>query len=549
MSGPGRVARALRQHGFTPLPRRGGRWRFEGRLRWKGGAVSAQVEIEDWEFNDCPVIRLDRDELDAGLLPHVSAAGYFCYLTPGAVVLDRDRPDHAVLQCLHQAGDVLGRLMSDQAYRQAEFSREFAANWTVGEFPIAKGVLLGSVDLGAQTVAGYWVGENEDRWLMLTESAEEAKALCDVRRWPTPSPFRGTCWLLRSAHPPPWSDEGLPKTVKAWFAWIKHWDPKVYAKVQEILSGRAYLEQPEILFLMQCPTGWVGVEIALDAVKRRAFKRKPSLLRQHFHARGSTHPIKRLSVMEVGADYVHSRNVVGQASLKDKRVVLIGCGAIGGYLAQALVKLGAGRGKGQLRLVDPDKLMPGNLGRHLLGFESIFLPKAQAMADALVRMFPGVAIRSLVREADTGADLDADLVIDATGEEALSLTLNAARLNMQNAPPVLHAWIKGNGECVQALLAESRKHACFRCLRTLDRKERFPVALPEREMRIIGCNAFTPYAVSAPMNAAGLATDLVIAWLEGKPSPRFRTRALEGSAARQVKNHDPAPLAQCPACA
>ena len=116
--------------------------------------------------------------------------------------------------------------------------------------------------------------------------------------------------------------------------------------------------------------------------------------------------------------------------------------------------------------------------------------------------------------------------------------------------PVLHAWIVGNGECVQALWVDQKKYACFRCMRQNDpaRSQRFPVVHHDPETRIVGCSAYTPYAVSAPMSASALAVDMVIDWLKGDVSPRFRTRYIEGADARVVKNQNVSPLEGCPGC-
>ncbi|HEX6707662.1 MAG TPA: hypothetical protein VF169_23095, partial [Albitalea sp.] len=79
---------------------------------------------------------------------------------------------------------------------------------------------------------------------------------------------------------------------------------------------------------------------------------------------------------------------------------------------------------------------------------------------------------------------------------------------------------------------------------------RFPVLEAPAERRLIGCRAFTPYAVSAPMAAAALALEVIGDWLQngGDPSPRFRTRLTARVKARKVKSQDAARLEGCPAC-
>ena len=123
----------------------------------------------------------------------------------------------------------------------------------------------------------------------------------------------------------------------------------------------------------------------------------------------------------------------------------------------------------------------------------------------------------------------ADLVIDATGEEMVSELINSMRLDSGADTPVLHVRIRGNGECVQRFWAQGRQLGCFRCLLQADhknyRQERFPVLKEQPKRKRLGCNRFTPYAVSAPMAAAALFMEAVVDWLQsGRASPRYQNQ-------------------------
>ena len=43
----------------------------------------------------------------------------------------------------------------------------------------------------------------------------------------------------------------------------------------------------------------------------------------------------------------------------------------------------------------------------------------------------------------------------------------------------------------------------------------------------MACADFTPFAVSASMSAAALTIDMILDWLQGDVSPRYRTRYTE----------------------
>jgi len=204
--------------------------------------------------------------------------------------------------------------------------------------------------------------------------------------------------------------------------------------------------------------------------------------------------------------------------------------------------------------VDPDLMMPENLGRHTLGYPSLFKRKAEALSAELTRQFPFSKVRPRVANVQDLRDLfRADLVIDATGEEIISELINAMRLEREIDTPVLHVRIRGNGECVQTFWAQGRELACFRCLLQADhknyRQERFPVLKAEPQRKQLACSGFTPYAVSAPMSAAALCIEVMVDWLStGNPSPRFRTAPSANAEVYTVKNQDVRRLETCPAC-
>jgi len=116
----------------------------------------------------------------------------------------------------------------------------------------------------------------------------------------------------------------------------------------------------------------------------------------------------------------------------------------------------------------------------------------------------------------------------------------------------LHVWVAGNGEAVQALFVDSTKVGCYRCMwvdgSDKGMKDRIPLLKNIPTTRFLGCQSVTLFPVSAAMAAAALATDIVIDWLSGNPSPRFRTRARENAEVFGVKNQDLTKLKGCPAC-
>lgn len=541
----------LGELGFKPIKRPGSARCFVGELQCAKGPVKVRLEISDWEFTTYPtLVILEPPPFLPALTPHVSGDGVQCYFMQGRVVLDRYRPDHAIWQCIEQATREIDRLSSSSTYREREFEQEFGANWEIGQRPLPAPLLLAEVT-GDGAVPCFGINVDEGLYVIAASDEMQVKALAQARGWPAPRSMKLGTYLVRSTRSPTLPGTRLPATIAEMFAWIKSWDPVAMKRIHAVLGQREWLGFKTVQFLIESPAGWFGFFFDLNSNRTLMHQRKPSGYRQHLYSKGRELPITRVSVKQISSDFIHSRNLQFP-SLKDRRTTLIGCGAIGGYLAQALVKLGAGTGAGTLMLIDPDDLGPGNLGRHFLGLDSVFKSKAVALQETLIRQFPYAKITAETRSATYSSDITGDLVIDATGEEAVGEAINANRRakSHPDGVPVLHTWIVGNGECVQALWVDQKKYACFRCMRRNDpaRTPRFRVIDHEPETRIVGCSAYTPYGVSAPMSASALAIDMIIDWLKGDVSPRFRTRYLDSADIKKIKNQNVSPLEGCPGC-
>jgi len=219
---------------------------------------------------------------------------------------------------------------------------------------------------------------------------------------------------------------------------------------------------------------------------------------------------------------VTDRNLDRNAPLTGLRIAIVGCGTIGGYLARALVQLGAGH-KGKLLLVDSDVFRPENLGRHILSVRHLSRNKASALGDQLQSDFPDLSVEAIAASAQANFDrlTGYDLVVDATGDQQFSDALNAFALKFteegRSFPPTLFAMIFGNGVAAQSFLTSwTSTSACYRCLKpNFDQDWRFsPVKSSTDEVfvsvRPCSRGAFIPYGVSASMHAAALAAGHLI---------------------------------------
>ena len=102
------------------------------------------------------------------------------------------------------------------------------------------------------------------------------------------------------------------------------------------------------------------------------------------------------------------------AMLREKTVLVAGCGGLGGYLIEMLLRLGAG----EIRAADGDRFEASNLNRQLYSAPALLgRGKAETAAQRAAEINPDVrflAVPEFVTEANVGQLVrDCDAVLDA----------------------------------------------------------------------------------------------------------------------------------------
>jgi molybdopterin/thiamine biosynthesis adenylyltransferase len=245
--------------------------------------------------------------------------------------------------------------------------------------------------------------------------------------------------------------------------------------------------------------------------------------------------------------------------LEHKKIAVIGCGTIGSHLSKFIAQTGAGTGTGTLTLIDNQSLSAANIGRHLLGIEYMGQNKAIALSHEIKRHLPDVNVRAISDDAWRSVrQLDLyDLVIDATGEESLSISINEyfidRRFNDSPTPAVLHIWLSGRGDAAQMLLVHSKEFACYKCLSPdFGGTERYSPLLSDYNPKGIpaacGDSAYMPYGVGSPAIAAGLANVAVVDWATSNGRPHLRTIPINSRTTKNIGDGNPKRNERCPAC-
>jgi molybdopterin/thiamine biosynthesis adenylyltransferase len=149
------------------------------------------------------------------------------------------------------------------------------------------------------------------------------------------------------------------------------------------------------------------------------------------------------------------------AAVAGKDVLIFGMGAVGSSVAVLLAKSGVPG----LRLVDSDRMRPGNSVRHLAGLSNAGRPKTAATALEVLDHAPDCEVA--VEDASwdpgvlTGWMREADLVVDATANPPFSLLVN--ELAVAAGKPAVFAAAYRNGRIGRLRLVRPGLDPCLVC--------------------------------------------------------------------------------------
>ncbi len=545
------------RHSVNPITKRHS---YTGLLTVRDTGYCLELRFSEgvYNFPEAYLTEWGRDpELRESLhLRNINSDGKVCYVDESQTWWD---PHQAVGMTVAALSDIAAVIDRNQRgeWQSTEFLRDFDGYWQGG------GELYRVAE--AQGRGAYLGVQHSERYWLFPEG--------DIPHWLSGGKPTGL-WVplqLKSLPPPPvhcWP----PKTTREFVQWV---GLGALTKVLERLvqnggkgskrrKGRSR-EIPGIArLLLSWPDGAghseprVGVLFPLNPlvvkeIRQGYFKSAAKMLS------GLADEIQRFSVLNTTPAYIHHRNLPeGYRTLRDHRVVLVGAGTIGGFLAAQLCSMGAGYGpRGALHIIDPDRLKPENIARHLLGMPDIGKNKAIALADHLRAQYPHLNIESHdcsaweYQEAFKGKTL----VINATGVISVGLGLEEMRSHQSGSVPILHSWIEGHGLASTAFFSSGKSgDACFRCLvqyRPEGYRFRCTIAKNEADIEPVfqGCHqSFFPYLVTAS-NAAAVQTMTMIAeWLNTRLKSTLRYNILRPELVESRPDSTPKPDATCSIC-
>lgn len=225
-----------------------------------------------------------------------------------------------------------------------------------------------------------------------------------------------------------------------------------------------------------------------------------------------------LSVHRIDKMYLMNRTN-GQAQLGSKKCLLIGCGSIGGYLCNELIKAGLEN----VTLVDEDILVEENIFRHFLGVEYVGQYKADALARHFKKNIPHLNIKAVdgnIRDLITDGSIaltEYDSIISATGNHNINRWLNKVIRTQNIDVAVFYVWNEPIDIGCHVAVMKSTRVGCYDCFfkrdeQTQELYDATAYCAPGQTItkNFTGCSgSFVPYGSTVSLKS----TTLCMEWI------------------------------------
>ena len=468
---------------------------------------------------------------DPSALPRLAHTAFYpesqfasiCVNVPDAVSVNFECPELAFEESLKRHVSLLSQALTDSEWNTQELLREFEAGWlnivepdsapflclTESETPEKLFVLKprkGNIGLGKYYL-GYAEGAiPKNIFSPINQIIKERQA----------ANGNGFVIPLSITKPAPWKKDELTD----WYLdLLSDLPADVLTKLtQQFAQKRSH--EFWLVFNAQTPSGttWFGIHFS----QKNSGKGRKTLPFKHSHLTEWT--LEPIKVLTFNKERIMPRSGAEQ-SLTSKKVMLVGCGSVGGDIADKL----AASGVGHIDLYDPDTLSLNNIYRHILPPQYVSFNKSYALWHSLTSKYPWLEIGGY-----TGKLLDLrrrdllmkyDLIIIAIGAPTQERLFHDYLIKEKIKVPIINTWVEGYGIGGHAVLAIPETKGCLRCAyvdpadfsRGLVSNLNFLAPNQDLTKNHAGCgDAFLPYTYIASTQTALITADLGVKCLLGK---------------------------------
>lgn len=365
-----------------------------------------------------------RDYESFPFIPHLENYGKLCLYDMEGVLIDAQFRG-LLLQCFQRAAKVISDGISGE--NNLDFITEFDAYWM--RLPNC-GCVKFAVPEEKKNDRVYYEYEKIDKENDTTTIYAELKGAGVLRDWNKNGTMHRGCYIHLNAtefiYPPDPRDTSLKQYVN---------DLLRFVDCQELKGIIKHNDKPFIIFEIKQPNGFS----TLISVIAKTGCLSETEGHYQFKDIAILYP---LHVVRIDKLYLMSRVESGSNPMQKMRVLIIGAGSIGGYLASFLAKTGCE----QMTLVDYQLFAEENLYRHVLDSSCIGHYKVEALAKKVKAEIPGISISTRVDHIETAVlegsvdFAEYDVIFSVTGNHNINRWINNKIAQSEITIPVIYAW-------------------------------------------------------------------------------------------------------------
>lgn len=490
-------------------------------------AVQLQGAKRSWDLEvDCSceaLTRLPHVHLRglAERRAHVGYHGSVCISDNQGLSLDPDRRPDLVAFAVVAAYDLLEKWDADAQANEVEFYNELEGYW-LGLPGSVRGRAAMEVDGKDRLLSVYYDAHGKPTRWYFAEQDTKPNLRFELKNL---APHRALyVHLDKPIAPPLYPDKVDTAFLDAVQEACSPAQKALWAK----LLGPSKNNPKRLAMLLSVPRAAGGLSVIGVAFGARDGKVDPKAA------------LTPLSVRRHSPTYMRQR---GGATLElyGKHVVILGCGAVGGVIADLLASVGVGH----LTLVDGDDYSEDNVFRHILDPLWVDTAKVGGLKYELERHYPGLKVTMYPGWAQAWLKSvcfdNVDAVVIAFGLPTLERSFNRALRKIKKRLPVLFTWLEPLDLGGHSVLVWGEGEGCLDCVYRDDEgapalQSRTAFLEPNQVVskNLTGCSSvFVPFGALQARRTALQAVEHLLTAMTDEGGASYRFWVGEGRAATE----------------
>lgn len=486
---------------------------FQGSVELLDSHIVLKIEFDDFFPLHLPKYYwVNFQEYD--ICPHIEDLGKVCYAPEIDLLIDVNNPFGIIQKSLQSVINNIERGLKHENIE--DFSNEFEAYWKLlnSNINIISNLTVSTLSSAREIKIGFRGGS-------YIACNNEEELLYIYRR------LRGSDKGVRSINalfiPLENANQIIPPTPETlWGAEeIKHlFENYISERDRQYIFDNGLLfnnSKVFVIFRLSQSNGQFalfGIQL-LNKQSRKRIRSKISLDNCDF---------KPCNVVRLDHSFLLNRSG-GFQSMKNKNILLVGAGSVGGYIAVELVKAGVTN----LTIVDNDLLELSNIHRHVLGRSYEGLKKVIGLKKFIEENYihsnviaQGLKLEYAIRDGKINLS-QFDCIISAVGNPTINHYLNKVVCQNNGKIPLVICWNDPYGIGGHTLATNISECGCFACLYSEDWHNEASFTARDQskpfQKSVSGCGTlFTPFGSVDSINTAIQTIRVTINVIEGKIS-------------------------------